>query len=354
MSNIDTNALSEELRSSLKKADKGRKLVTFFKIPMYFLCFIFLIFVITTPFLGQAARDIAQSGVLVKIIIPVFAIIYITQFGFIKSIMYFNKLENDIIAKIIKILFPNAKYKNAQHQTVRLRIIENSKLFPKVGKNKLFPHTQTYVSLTLQTGDTELNVADLAVSFGTTSQVMASNQITSYFFLLYKAILKPMLSSRVDSAIFNFRGMFAWSELKKDIKADVLIFPDHLEDKLGYLAQNIQSMKTVYKNTLVKMEDSEFERLFAVYSDNEITARYILTPLMMRKITELRNKFNRDMMISFTGNCFYIAIETNEGFLALRGKELDNKNIVEEIYSDIKITSEILQELSLYKFRGKK
>ena len=36
------------------------------------------------------------------------------------------------------------------------------------------------------------------------------------------------------------------------------------------------------------LEDPEFERHFAVYADDEVEARMVLTPAMMRKLTALR------------------------------------------------------------------
>ncbi|MCO7113693.1 DUF3137 domain-containing protein [Bacteroides uniformis] len=82
-----------------------------------------------------------------------------------------------------------------------------------------------------------------------------------------------------------------------------MLLPDHLENKIGYLAQTIQGMKEKYGAKFVHLEDPEFERHFAVYADDEVEARMVLTPAMMRKLTALRKSFSRDRCSPSTGTC---------------------------------------------------
>ena len=41
----------------------------------------------------------------------------------------------------------------------------------------------------------------------------------------------------------SFRGMFGCCKLNRTFRGYVMLLPDHLENKIGYLAQTIQGMK---------------------------------------------------------------------------------------------------------------
>jgi hypothetical protein len=225
-------------------------------------------------------------------------------------------------------------------------IIRSSGLFPQVEAKGQMPGVKAYGTLIIEGGSGELNVADIGVSYGLAGKALQSNPITAYFRLLYRALLKPLFNSRVESAMFNFRGMFCWAKLNKALPARILILPDHLEDKIGFLAHSVQALRPGAGERLVKLEDSEFERYFAVYADDEVAARYILTPLVMRRLTELREHFRQDLMLSVGGRGFYFAAPMSDGFFCLRGNALKDRNIAGRIYFGINIVRAIFTQLT--------
>ena len=92
---------------------------------------------------------------------------------------------------------------------------------------------------------------------------------------------------------------------------------------------------------------TEFESYFAVYADDEVAARMILTPAMMRHITRLRKAFGHDIMLSFSKNTFYYAAVMPEGFLCLRTQALDNEHLLEQIYDEVNLACRVADELRL-------
>ena len=118
-------------------------------------------------------------------------------------------------------------------------------------------------------------------------------------------------------------------------KGYVLQLPDHLENRVGYLAQSIQRIRQKNGAKFVHLEDPEFENLFAVYADNEVEARMVLTPAMMRRMTELRRSFNRDLMLSFKDDTLYFASETPDGFLRPGRRSLNDERLLEQLYREI-------------------
>jgi hypothetical protein len=175
---------------------------------------------------------------------------------------------------------------------------------------------------------------------------LAQSSVGGLFYVA-KMLHKGIFASRAENIASTFRGMFADAQLEKTINGSVVVLSDHLESKLDYLAKNIQALKNVNGNRLVMLEDVEFERCFAVYASDEITARYILTPAMMLRMTDLKRKYNRDIMLSFNGNRFYFAVSMPEGFLTLGNSSLTSGEAFKDFYDNISTAREIFNDLKI-------
>lgn len=104
-----------------------------------------------------------------------------------------------------------------------------------------------------------------------------------------------------------FKGLFFIADFNKNFEGTTLVLTDGEEKHIGHLASVIQTYDREFGN-LVKLEDPEFESLFKVYSDNQITSRYILSTDLMRRMVEFRNKIGGDILFSFIDSNLYIAI----------------------------------------------
>lgn len=110
--------------------------------------------------------------------------------------------------------------------------------------------------------------------------------------------------NRREYAVFD--GLFFIADFNKDFKYATFVFPDFAEKFFGKFGQMLQSAN-IARSKLIKMDNVEFEKEFVVYSDDEIEARYILTPLLMERILVLKKIF-RKIYFSFIGSKMYIAI----------------------------------------------
>ena len=104
---------------------------------------------------------------------------------------------------------------------------------------------------------------------------------------------------------------------------------------MGSLAHAVQSCHSHNGAGHVMLRDAEFEEFFAVYADYESEARKVLTPMMMRRIVELRRAFGRELFISFSGDRIYYAVAFPEGFLRPYRKALNDEKLFERIFHDI-------------------
>lgn len=68
----------------------------------------------------------------------------------------------------------------------------------------------------------------------------------------------------------------------------------------------------------VILEDSKFNKKYDVYSEDQIEARYLITPSFMERFKKLKTAFGTNKIkCSFFDNNFMIAISTNENLFEL-------------------------------------
>lgn len=342
MKAIDFRSLSERLRTELYRVNFWRKVVRVLSIVIYFLVFCWMMFVLFGGYLA-AYSGMGNNGVSIQYIVPVFMGFIVLNFIFSRSLMKFQQQEYDVMRSVISVLFPSVRFSFSSQ--LDDKILSGSRLFNSSFSDPALSAT-TYAWLEIPRNDHSFYVADIGVSYGLLNK-MAQNSVTGYFVILYRYVLRPLFASRYESSAHNFRGMFGWCPLEKSFKGTTLILPDHLEQKAGYLAKDIQGLKKRYNARFVHLEDPEFENRFKVYADDEVTARMILTPAMMRHIIHLREAFGHDIMLSFRQNTFYYAAVMPDGFLCLRKQALDNEHLLEQIYNDINLACRVVDELRL-------
>ena len=93
---------------------------------------------------------------------------------------------------------------------------------------------------------------------------------------------------RHETWVTIFRGLFFHADFNKHINGNTYIEPDNAERLFGSWGRKLQGSN---KGKLVKLEDPEFEKLFVVFSTDQVEARYILTPAIMHALVELRKRF---------------------------------------------------------------
>ncbi|MDR0811335.1 MAG: DUF3137 domain-containing protein [Paludibacter sp.] len=328
--------LQQELTAVLKKAERNRKLLKICRIICYggslvyfigiFVSYVLLVTKGESPFihnneLNPNPTNLEANKILIYIV-PLFVLITVGSYGLGFFYKKFATVEQNSVRRIIKQMFPDAKC-YLEGKVMSNSLVNASHLFGNDSGNSM---AYSSGSIIFDNGGQKLEVNDMIVRKNLTAHTN-----TGGFLLVFKML---------------FGGLFAHTRLAKTLSGSIVILPDHLERHLDYLAKTVQSMKNINGNKLVQLEDIEFERHFAVYSTDEILARYILTPAMMLRMTELRKKYDRDIMLSFVGNNFFFAVSMPEGFLTLGD---DSSAVVNDLYDNISTVREILKDLKLNK-----
>jgi Protein of unknown function (DUF3137) len=163
-----------------------------------------------------------------------------------------------------------------------------------------------------------------------------------------------LLFSDFTDLVFNnvsyttlFKGMFFAADFNKTFQHRTVVVPDLAERFLGGLGTQLQSLNK-QRGQLIKLEDPEFERLFAVYGDDQIEARYILSTSLMERLVKFRKKSGRDISVSFVNNTIYVAIAYDEDLFEpkLFNSMLDFQPI-QEYFENLQLVIGIVQDLNL-------
>lgn len=164
-------------------------------------------------------------------------------------------------------------------------------------------------------------------------------------YIVRKSII-PLFSKTV------FSGVFILADFNKEFKGQTVILPDTVEKKLGWFSNYIQKLNPL-RSQLVKLENINFEKKFVVYSDNQITSRYILSTAFMERILDLKARFYSNIYLSFVDSKIYIAVERLSSkfipqyFDELNSDEIKNPVIYRDYYEFLNTILFIIETLKL-------
>ena len=349
------NQLQQELYTTLKQAARNRRKIGIFRALSYGGGLLYFVGLVLMQVFAYSGGDVSfldtydpdatffeQNKILI-IIAPLFALIIIGGFGLSFYLKKYTEAEQSSVRRIIHTMFPDAKLALLPSE-VSISLLLQSNFFG--GIDRQYTMGQSFGMVIFENNGRKITFRDIVMNIGKGDRRLAQTSVGGMF-LIFKIMFKGLFAARVENIVGSFRGMFADAKLEKKIKGSVVVLPDHLESKLDYLAKNIQALKNVNGNKLVTLEDVEFERYFAVYASDEVLARYVLTPAMMLRMTGLKKKYNRDIMLSFSGDRFYFAVAMPEGFLTLGNSSLTSGEALKDLYDNIMAAQEILNDLKL-------
>ncbi len=153
-----------------------------------------------------------------------------------------------------------------------------------------------------------------------------------------------------------FRGIFFIADFNKHFQGRTIIEPDHLESAWGGFGSWLQSLTAKVqvgsnRGQLVKLEDPTFEKLFAVYSTDQVEARYILSTSLMQRLVEFHDRVGKPVALSFIDSKLHIAIPSQKNLFEPPsiwfGSALMTQEEVQTYFNDIKLAAAIVEDLNL-------
>jgi hypothetical protein len=144
-----------------------------------------------------------------------------------------------------------------------------------------------------------------------------------------------------------FKGLFFIADFNKHFKGRTFVLPDTAEKLFGRFGQKLQEIGKSH-GELVKLEDPVFEKEFAVYSTDQVEARYILSPALMQRMLEFKRKTGSTVYFAFTGGEVNIGIaSTKNRFEPKLFSTVLDIEMAREFVNDLQLALGIVDDLNL-------
>ena len=134
-----------------------------------------------------------------------------------------------------------------------------------------------------------------------------------------------------------FKGLFFITSLNKKFSSTTYVIKDQLIKIFNDLPRRLKR---------VTLEDTAFESEFDVYSDNQIEARYLLTPSFMEGLIKLNQK--AALRCCFVDNKLFLGLATKDDFMpSLALNEKVDYQRIKQVIQQIDILFEMVDTLKL-------
>ncbi|HPG74168.1 MAG TPA: DUF3137 domain-containing protein, partial [Bacteroidales bacterium] len=263
-----------ELKTSIAGIESKRKAVlSSFAVMFVLIILMFPSFVITPSRF--------YLNVIVGIIVLIAAIVFFVK-GTVQYLKFRNEYKTTVVKKVVQFINPKYLYDANKHISL------NDFMMSKLGSKKI-----------------NKTVGDDYVCGKIDKTVFEFSELIAQ----YEWEDTDQDGKKVMRVEDHFNGLFFLADFNKHIQGETFVMPDTVERLLGKFGQSLQKSA---KGELVKLENPEFEKLFAVFSTNQTEARYILTPAIMEGMVNIRKKVGVNCYFSFIGERVYCGIEFNK------------------------------------------
>ncbi len=144
-----------------------------------------------------------------------------------------------------------------------------------------------------------------------------------------------------------FKGLFFIADFNKNFGSRTVVLPDNFGKTFAFIGNALQKMN-VMRDSLVKLEDPEFEKHFVVYSKDQVEARYILSTSLMARIMDFKNKTNARISLAFLDNKLFLALPLNKDLFEPNiFSSVMKIDILKEYFQYIVLTVGIVEDLNL-------
>ena len=143
-----------------------------------------------------------------------------------------------------------------------------------------------------------------------------------------------------------FKGIIFVADFNKNFNGETVVRPKDIGSSIGaWFSKNVYAFGD--KN-VIELENEYFNKNFVTYSTDQIEARYILTPAMMEKISDLNERSAYCVSLSFINSSMYIAFPLDQNYFEPPVfKTLLRPNLLENDLSILSFMYDIVRELDL-------
>ncbi|MGE3889292.1 MAG: DUF3137 domain-containing protein [Vicinamibacterales bacterium] len=224
--------------------------------------------------------------------------------GLTAYLNYRQRFKHEVVAEIFKIACPTAAYD--PNRGIPEAVFDEPGLFATRGSYK----SDDLVRGTI--GDTPFEAAEVGRQYST-----GGKNSTTYIV---------------------FKGLFFHIDFNKKVRGTTIVVP---ESAPSYRLGDHGALQEV------SLEDPDFERAFAVYSDDQVEARYILTPAMMERLLSLRARAGKPVYMAFKNHRVYLGIHFDRSLFEPGIASTTSREAIVEMAGLFALADTIVRELDL-------
>ena len=141
-----------------------------------------------------------------------------------------------------------------------------------------------------------------------------------------------------------FKGLFFIGDFNKHFHGRTYVYSES-NPQLGFFTKMFSSFGENLEK--VNLESVEFEKRFIVYSNDQVEARYILTPSFMERLVKLQDLMGDETSYSFVDTNIYVAVPIQDALFEPSVFSPNNYDILGDYYNTVHIIFDIIDELNL-------
>ena len=144
-----------------------------------------------------------------------------------------------------------------------------------------------------------------------------------------------------------FKGLFFMADFNKRFYGKTVVLPDTAERLLGGAGSFLQSLNRS-RGQVIRMDNPEFEKYFVVYGDDQIESRYVLSPSLLQRIVDFKEKTGKRVYLSFVGSEVFVAVPYRRHLFEPRVfSKITSFKSVRQYFDDLELALGIVEDLNL-------
>lgn len=327
-----TTVQDREIRSRLIGLGRLSRVVRVLTVAVYSAVVCWIVCCIGSAYWGWP-YDVGDSEQIGIFIAAAFIALLVLHYLQLYGLTTLKERETEIMRKALRSRFPDAVY-SANGSIPRTTLGKSSFFELPAAEDDAVAFT-AYGSIAFRVGERSATIYDIGVTTGGFTDVWSRVPVAGTLLMIYRTIIRPMFGVPVESSRHSFRVMFGIHTGAAECSGTIVVLPDNPDSKTSGLAESAKVCVIRNGARPVTIDDAEFGNLFAVYADDEIEARKILSPAVVQRIKALRSSFGRDLLVSFSEDRVCYAVPFEGGFLRPSRKSLEDERLFEQIFREI-------------------
>lgn len=161
----------------------------------------------------------------------------------------------------------------------------------------------------------------------------------------YKTVTPTKNGQRVDWHDI-LKGVVFCADFNKNFNGTTTVRPKDLS--AAFIAWISTALPIFNSGEVVKLENPDFDKNFITHSNDQVEARYILTPSMMERIAEVNSRSKETISLSFTGSLVFIAFPLSGNYFEPPfSRSLLDEHLLEKDIELVQFMYGIVNELDL-------